>query len=61
MGFSDDAEFVGNSSRSGSDVPVSHVTVRRGRPGSPKFFWGVPWYRYTADKPGGRATAPPCC
>ena len=46
MGLSDDAEFVGDSSRSGGDVPVSHVTVRRGRSGEPKI------HRYTADRPG---------
>jgi len=41
VGLSDDAEFVGDSSCSGKDVPVSHVTVRRGKSGGAQNFWGA--------------------
>jgi len=52
VGLSDDAEFVGNSSRSGGgDAPVSHVTVRRGRSGKAKNFFGA--FRGTDILPTG--------
>jgi len=33
VGLSDNTEFVGDSLRSGGDVPVFHVTAHRSRPG----------------------------
>jgi len=41
VGLSDDAKFVGNSLRSGGDVPVTHVTLRRGRSGGAQNSFGA--------------------